>query len=676
MATVNPGDFYDNLLGTSIPMNYDVGAGDVVYPTPDMVSVFGPIYAPRIYGKDLTSFEIASSGAVSIALEDIQSFLLTRDVENSNVMINTLSNDSFGIYTNNSNMSLVFDSTSNNALLYSVNNVNVQADSNINIVAGDELNLLANTFNLSTTSTLQFNSGEDIVFSASNDVITSANSNVTITASNDLTTSVGNNYIITADSNVSFTSKTGYLSMSANNSNMSIVLDSATDEMSIYSLNTIDITTSNDMTMYALSNMYITADTGGLLMSANNSNVYILMDAATQNMTMFTNNNFNLTSSNDMVLSAVGSIQTTAVNVGLVASGSVDVVSGADASFSAASNLVISGANSNVSISLDSTATNLDIYALNDITMTASNSTSINTVADFGISSSGGDVSLTFDSTTKSATLSSASNVTLDATTGILTTHAGVATTMSTDNGTSFTLSNNNSAYLTASNMTFDAGTGTITETAGVINTSTGIGGVNYTVAGNEILKIQNDRIIVNGGIDIMGTLNSIDTTVTDLFIEDKKIVLAHSSNGTINDGVQNTTSGFVVEGTPYTSDLNIPLNVADSNILPMYEKSIRWNYNDIDDVAGFVPNVGIGGVGTSNIESESYWEVKGGGLRLTACKPIFDGSGNCTGSNVISFGMRVNHLDELEIVKKYFSGGQYVVKRVAKFGRVLGVSL
>jgi hypothetical protein len=221
--------------------------------------------------------------------------------------------------------------------------------------------------------------------------------------------------------------------------------------------------------------------------------------------------------------------------------------------------------------------------------------------------------------------------------------------------------------------MTFDAGAGTITETAGVINTSTGLGGINYTVGGNEILKIQNDRIVVNGGIDIMGTLNSIDTTVTELHIEDKTVILSHSSNGIIHDGSQNTTSGFVVEGIPFTTDFNIPLNVADSNVLPMYEKSIRWNYNDADDVTGFVANVGMGGLGTSNIESESFWEVKGGGLRLTACKPVFDGAGNCTGSNVVSFGMRVNHLDELEFVKKYMSGGKYVVKRVAKFGRILG---
>lgn len=674
MATVNPGDFYDNLLGTTIPMNYDVGAGDVVYPSPDMVSVFGPIYAPRIYGKDLTSFEIASSGAVSIALEDTQSFLLTRDVANSNVMINTLSNDSFGIYTNNSNMYLVFDSTSNNATLYGNSNVNIIADSNLNITAADQLNLTGNSFNLSIASTLEFNSGQDIIFSASNDVITNANSNITMTASNSMTTTVGNDYIISADSNVSFTSKTGYLSMSANNSNMSIVLDSATDEMSIYSLNTIDITTSNDMTMYALSNMYITADTGGLLMSANNSNVYILMDATTQNMTMYTSNNFNLTSSNDMVLSAVGSIQTTAVNVGLVASGSVDVVSGADASFSAASNLVISGANSNVTMTLDSATNDLGVYSLHDINMTSSNSTSITSVADFGVNSAGGDVSMTFDSATKSATLTSLNDVTVDATTGLLTTHGGTATTMSTDNGTYFTLSNNNTAYLTASNMNFDAGTGTITETAGTINTTTGLGGVNYTVGGNDILKIQNDRIVVNGGIDIMGTLNSIDTTITELYVEDKTINLAHSSNSTINDGDANTQSGFVVEGTPLVSDLNIPTNVADSNILPIYEKSIKWNYNDTDPVLGFVDNVGLGGVGTSNIESESYWEVKGGGLRITACKPVIDGSGVCTGSNVVSFGMRVNHLDELEIVKKYYTGSQYVVKRVAKFGRVLAL--
>lgn len=648
------GALYDTLLGNMGSIFYeDNDITNIEYPASNMVSVFGPIYAPRIYGKDLTAFEIASSGAVAISLEDVQSFLLTRDVNSSNVMINTLSNDSFAIYTNNSNMALVFDANSNNALLFAQSNVDVQAGSNINIIAAQQLNLSANEFKMSIATDLTFNAGEDIILAASNDVFITANSNMTMSASN--------NYNLTASSNIVITSESASVSLIANNA--SIVMDSTTDEMSLFSTNTIDISTSNNINMFATSNVFITADTGGLLMSANNSNVYILMDAATQDMTMYTSNNFNLTSSNDMVLSAVGSIQTTAVNVGLNASGSFDLISGDSATISAASNLVLSSANSNVTITLDSDNKNLDIYALSNISMTSSNSTHIATVTDFGIISSGQNVSFTLSN--NSATLFASDKI---STTGL------VANTMTTSNGTTyFTLSNDNTAYLTASNMNLNAGAGTITETAGTINTNV-VNSVNYTVNGSNILNILHDRIVINGGMDIMGTINSIDTTVTDLLVEDKTIILSHSSNGNmINDGAVNTKSGFVVEGLPLSTDSNIPTNVTNPSFSPMYEKSIKWNYNDIDTVEGKKANVGMGGLGTDDVASESFWEVKGGGLRLTASKPVYAPDGiTCTGSNVVSFGLRINHLDELEFVKKYYDGSKYLVKRVAKFGRLL----
>jgi hypothetical protein len=46
------------------------GANAIDYPSPDIVDVFGPIYTPRLYAKDLTAMEIASSGGVSFAVND------------------------------------------------------------------------------------------------------------------------------------------------------------------------------------------------------------------------------------------------------------------------------------------------------------------------------------------------------------------------------------------------------------------------------------------------------------------------------------------------------------------------------------------------------------------------------------------------------------------------------
>lgn len=48
----------------------NTGSTAIEYPTPNIVDVFGPIYTPRLYAKDLTAMEIASSGGVSFALND------------------------------------------------------------------------------------------------------------------------------------------------------------------------------------------------------------------------------------------------------------------------------------------------------------------------------------------------------------------------------------------------------------------------------------------------------------------------------------------------------------------------------------------------------------------------------------------------------------------------------
>lgn len=728
MTTVSAGDYYDRLLNSGYSINYTSNNGtfgDSIYPEKDIISVFGPIYTPRIYGKDLSSFEIASSGSIGLTLTDTVSILMQRDMVSSNVMMSTLSNDSFGIYTNSSNMSLIFDSTSNSATIFSQCNVDIIANSNVNIFASETLSMTAANFNLSISSNIELTAGQDIILTASNDLSTFIGNDTLFSTSNNLSVSTGNDIIVDAGSNIYIMANNGTLGLYANNSNMYIEMDSGSNTMSIYSTDYISMTTSNYMNIYALNNMYVTADTGDLLMSANNSNVYVLMDSTTQNLTIYSSNNTVVTASNDVSIVAIRNMDVNAVDVVTSASGSLKTY-GADASLSVTNDIILSGGDSNVTVIFDASASDLIIYAANDIistasndlsitslsnvslqatqgsfsvtaagdkaslimdsvtkdttiytthdlNMTASNDATLKTVGDVSVSGASGQVYMGFNSATTSASLYAATSMAVDANSGILSLNGGTANTMTTNGGTFFTISNNYSSFLGASNMTFNAGAVGVINTVTGTTTTTATNLVDYFVGGNNTLSIQDDRIVVRGGLDILGTINSIDTTITNLMVEDKTFILSHSSNGVVvHDGSANTQSGFKVEGTPLASDLNIPLNVTDASVLPMYEKSILWNYNDKDSVTGFAPNVGLGGIGTSNIESESFWEVKGGGLRLTASKPVFDGLGNCTGSNVTSFGLRINHLDELEIVKKYFSGGSYLVKRVAKFGRMM----
>ena len=53
------------------------------YPDKDQTNVFGPLYLPRVYGMDLTAFEIASSGSVAVSLSDVYSFDLKRDASSN-----------------------------------------------------------------------------------------------------------------------------------------------------------------------------------------------------------------------------------------------------------------------------------------------------------------------------------------------------------------------------------------------------------------------------------------------------------------------------------------------------------------------------------------------------------------------------------------------------------------
>lgn len=59
----------------------------VNYPSPDFTSLFGPILAPRIYAKDLTALELASSGKVVVSLNDVQSIDFSNNTTNDITVI-------------------------------------------------------------------------------------------------------------------------------------------------------------------------------------------------------------------------------------------------------------------------------------------------------------------------------------------------------------------------------------------------------------------------------------------------------------------------------------------------------------------------------------------------------------------------------------------------------------
>ena len=216
MTEVSAGEYYDNLINSEYTINYasnNSTFGDSIYPEKNMINVFGPIYTPRVYGKDLSSFEIASSGSIALTLTDTMSILMQRDMVASNVMMSTLSNDSFGIYTNSSNMSLVFDSTSNNATMFSQCNVTIDANRDINMIADETLSMTAASFNLNISSNIELTAGKDIILTASNDLSTYIGNDTLFSTSNNLSVSTGNDIIVDAGSNVVIMANNGTLGL-------------------------------------------------------------------------------------------------------------------------------------------------------------------------------------------------------------------------------------------------------------------------------------------------------------------------------------------------------------------------------------------------------------------------------------------------------------------------------
>ena len=192
MATV-----YDSYTGDSACNIYNgVGSNAVDYPSYDIINVFGPIYTPRIYGRDLSALEIASAGSVTIALNDAHALDLWNAANTTYVT-----------------------SLSNNSLKF---------------VAGVGSNA---TFALSTSNF---------------DVTTFSQSNVWSKAQKDVSFSASNDITGLALSNVTFEAKNNSVLFKAHNNAVSLRLDDATDSIIGLASNAVNLTATSNVSIESL----------------------------------------------------------------------------------------------------------------------------------------------------------------------------------------------------------------------------------------------------------------------------------------------------------------------------------------------------------------------------------------------------------------------------------------
>ena len=191
------------------------------------------------------------------------------------------------------------------------------------------------------------------------------------------------------------------------------------------------------------------------------------------------------------------------------------------------------------------------------------------------------------------------------------------------------------------------------------------------------------EEVKIHGDLNIMGQINQSATNVTELYVEDKSIVLGASStsevrsnaDGTISyEGSNYTThetavheSGLKVSGVPdkFTSDAD--KLAASQNV--MYEKSLLWNVPGENNLGG-TSNLALSSGDDSKKHLEPFWEFKGGQVRIT-------GHTQNDAKEYVSFVFRINTKEQLELVKLSSTTanpveGETSFKTIAKFGNVV----
>lgn len=628
---------YTNLAGDpTYAVNYTSSNG-LEYTDHLSYNIFGPLYVPRVYGKDLTSFEVASSGKIALTVNDIYSVDISRINESNKTYIaGAASNESLRLTTATSNAYIDLAAPTGTVTVSASNQLQFEAPlfamstDDYVVTASNSVGLFASDLAWVTMSNAELRAyAQDVLQATSSNFMSLVGmSNVSIQAiqqdvylaggSNisELRLTPSNALLSTSQGDVALTSATGAVSLStpattvtltdtfsastqntmlltALNSNIEIVGGSDTADWTRLQLaggQGFQVTASNAVSLSAQSNMYIESLNHSLQLSVGPSNdATLTMSPVDHSIALSTASNVSLTGTSQIQLSSADEITLQSTG-GL---GAVSVV-GTVIDVAASSNLKFMLSNDAASIQFVETQSAIHVFAASNVAITASN--------DFATVATGA-VSLS---------------------------------TLSADGTSSNLFLMESSGAITAVGSNFDFAASHRYD---------------FDVASSNIVRITQDKVTVNANLDVLGVINSIAVQNTDLHIEDKNVVVAYpGASGDVQDGMANTDSGLTVYGYPAGVDSNVVNNQR------IYQKSIRWHSG----------TEGIDGLLTKNgLSNEAMWEFRGGSLRLTGIKS--DGT-------EVSYGFRINHSDELELVRRVTDSNDVpTFRRVARFGgRVL----
>lgn len=727
MSTVT----YDVLPRTLEHIDYVSGAADTsLYPDSNTINVFGPLWLPRIYGKDLTSFEIASSGKIAITINDVHAL----DISSSNqkTSLTAKSNDSFEINVNSNSMFMTFDASNDNISLFSTKgSTSISASNDVSIAASNNVDVTAcNNVNMTAYKDVAFKSTVGTVYlGASNDTMTmtmdSATNNITIastigstfinsaadiieTASNNLSLNAGDAATIQSSNSMMVKSVNSNVYISAANEGMTMYLvkdRSGLSTVTISSTEDVSTTAGNDYSVTAQSNIHlITAGNGTFDVNANDSQIIFTLDGSTNSTSLYSSNDINLSTLNDVNVSAHDSnvsLKLGDSNLTMYAVSNIDASASNNLTVTAKNNILMTASNgtaalyantSKTFITMDSSNV-LTAYGSNGVVINTSNSFVVRATSNINMLASNGDVALYAESNVYLSADKSNMTVSMDRNGDVISIYslsnikATACNSIAIDSrsNVSITASSNIELYsrsnvvVTSSNNVNITGSNDVFITA-KSNLTLSAADMSFALSGNLSYKAQSNISFYinessNGPTDATFMVSPDRVNVRgDLWI-----------TGSINtNNIINTT---VVQETLKINDKNLLLaSVGDQGGAP----------NDgytTNDMAGIVVDGMPTGETDSNIYKKAVQWVYGGedgagGLGMMALgtsNAIAESAWELLGGGMrithrkadateVSFTFRVNQNDELELVKRFFnpSVDQYQWRTVAKFGKII----
>jgi uncharacterized protein (DUF2345 family) len=688
-ATNDVSMFASNNMNVSVSNNYNVYVQSNVLLTANRGDLSLYANSSNMYMvMDRTSNNISTYASNNIFVSSSNSYTLSTY---SNVSVSA-GLGSLNMYATNSNMYMTMDAATRNTSMYTSNNMNVSVSNNYNLNVQSNINVgaLGGDFKVYADSSNMYMTMDR------------ATDNVTVYASSNMFLSASNNYNLNAKSNINVGALNGDFKVYADSSNMYLTMDKTTNNVTLYTLSNMFVSASNNYNLNARSNIYVGALGGDMKLYANSSNMYMTMDATTNTQSIYTVNQMNLTASNSFSLNAQSNITMNATvnNITMYASNDYTISTSNNYTVTARSNVLVNASkgswnayanDSNMFMTMNHTTNTVSLYGLNQMNFSTSNNLNMSAQSNMAINAYNGNMLVYADSNLKmnvddsnmflhfnmpsdAIQMYSLSNISFSASNNMfLTASSNISMTTSNLN-----IISNRDVFITASNNVTISASNTLTLSFGALNTLTSNDQA-FTAQSNvffyinassnnpsdPVFTVSGNQVLVRGDIVVTGNINTsnvFSTTVIQesLKVSDKQLTLANvgsnfnPADGPF-DGIANSGAGIKIDGVPSGFDSNIP---------QAYDKSFNWNFGGGN---------GILDLGTaSGMSNEAFWEVKGGSLRITHQKITPSG-----GSNIIrdiSFGLRVNELEELELVKKfwYTPSNNYIHRRIARFGRIL----